>query len=586
MNTHIRRICAAALSVAAAFAPAQSVTSAALGQIDIDTPVVTGVDLSAYATAESVTNYTDSATLSATSALERSIHERLAEYIVLTNTARATVYYGTSVETNLYAGKLALFHFLSQPSGALSIELTLAGGDTVRANAYRIGSTQLSTGVTANSIMPLVYDGTYWRGCDYDTNTDTYDRVRVNTNIRAAAAITRNAICGGTTNGYVQIAPGAVVDTTLPLLYMNRTTTLNAAAQDTQFYLAFPNVDVRYTVAGFASRRHEPLYLLGSLSDDGRYFTVGDPAFSYDPEPPCYPLGVFNNSTDNQFYFRPQPLVRDLADRAFVTNYYALSALGRIYTTTNGYLYVESRDTATNDWTTAWSSYAMQTNFSAVAARQDAVERTVAGAVSAWADFDAKGNANPDADVILMNRAYTAIGSGFFWASSGGHYCLCSEGAVAYFATTNGSLRIFGNSVTNYFGLVAGGSVTVGANASGFEVSGGVATITYPWSGGDHPVVQGAATLAGPWAEMTGGVWVDDADAGIATVSFPATGDSFFYKAVTTVQLGEYFHATVPAYLEGGVKTSAGDLAPVVYDTTITITSDGHTYRIPAELVQ
>lgn len=270
----------------------------------------------------------------------------------------------------------------------------------------------------------------------------------------------------------------------------------------------------------------------------------------------------------------------------FTTNYYALSALGRIYVTTNDYLYVEKRDTTTNAWQSAWSSYAMQTNAAAVAARQTAVERTVARAVSAWADFDAQGHANPDADIITLNRAYTAIGSGFFWASSGGYYCLCSEGTVAYLATTNGSFRIFGNSISNYVGLIAGGTVTVGANAAAFRVLNGVASITYPWSGGDLPTIYGAATLAGPWTEMSSATWITDANAGTATASFPANQTAFFFKATTTRQLSEYFHTTVPAYLEGGVKTSDDDLSPIVYDSKITITSGGHTYRIPAELVQ
>ena len=131
----------------------------------------------------------------------------------------------------------------------------------------------------------------------------------------------------------------------------------------------------------------------------------------------------------------------------------------------------------------------------------------------------------------MLNRAYTAIGAGFFWASSGAYHCLCADGTVAYLAGSSGSFRIFGNSISNYVGLVAGGTVTVGANASGFSVHEGVATITYPYSGGDYPTVYGAETLAGPWAEMSSPVWVADAEAGTATVSFPATASAFFFKA-------------------------------------------------------
>ncbi|MBR1608002.1 MAG: hypothetical protein IJ678_00125 [Kiritimatiellae bacterium] len=573
---------------------ARDATSALAGLNVLDAYVGRVAD-SASEIGPAATNYAAAAAVSAataaTNALEAAMHAGLAEYIALTNTARAATYEGFTSDTNLYNGKLALFLFRSQPSAAVSIILHFPdGSSSAAAKLYRIGTTQYSSDIAAGSVVAAVYVSGTWRCCDYNTNSDTYDRHRVSTYIRAAAAITRNAICGGTTNGYVKIAPGVEIDATMPILYLDRTTTLNAGATETRFFTAFPGINVQYTVAGFAPRVRAPLYLRGELAPDGRTFTVGDPALSYDPEPPCFPLGIYHASADNSFCFLSQPLLRDDADRAYVTNYYSLSSLGRIYATSNGYLYVESRDSVTSSWQTAWSSYAMQTNAAAVAARQDAVERTVRGAVSAWADYDARGNANPDGDVIMLNRAYTAIGSGFFWASSGGHWCLCSEGTVAYLADTGGSFRIFGSSISNYVGLVAGDSVTVGAKASGFAVDGtgsdAVAHITYPWSGGDHPAVQGAATLEGPWTEMTGGVWVDDPAAGTATVSFPATSDAFFYKATTTMQLSEYFHATVPAYLEGGVKTSAGDLSPVVYDSTVEITAGGHTYRIPAELVR
>ena len=83
-----------------------------------------------------------------------------------------------------------------------------------------------------------------------------------------------------------------------------------------------PNVDVRNTVSGFASRRGKPLYLVGTLADDGRTFTIGDPALSYEPELPCIPLGIFNNAADNQLYFLPGPLIAGQAggDASAVTN--------------------------------------------------------------------------------------------------------------------------------------------------------------------------------------------------------------------------------------------------------------------------
>lgn len=274
------------------------------------------------------------------------------------------------------------------------------------------------------------------------------------------------------------------------------------------------------------------------------------------------------------------------ADRAFVSNYYEVSSLGRIYVPTNGHLYVDGRDSTTNDWGSIWSSEALETDFAALRAKQSALERTVEGAVSSWADYDARGNPNPDADIIMFNRAYVAIGAGFWWATSGGHYCLCSDGQVAYAATGGGSFRLFGSSVSNYVGLVSGQTITVGAKANGFMVSDGIATISYPYNGGDLPIIYGAASLSGPWTAMSSAVWIADANSGVATASFPADQTAFFYKATTTVELGEYFHSTLPYYPEGGIKTSADDITPVVYDSKIVISIDGHRYRIPAELLQ
>ena len=272
--------------------------------------------------------------------------------------------------------------------------------------------------------------------------------------------------------------------------------------------------------------------------------------------------------------------------KAYTTNYYALSSTGRVAIDTNGVLAVDVRDTTTNDWSRAWDSAALKAALDANTEQMRRVEQALAHAVAAWADFDASGHPNPDADTIMLNRAYTAIGSGFFWASSGAYHCLCADGAVAYLSGGSGSFRIFGASISNYVGLVAGGVVTVGANATGFSVRDGVATITYPYAGGDYPTIYGAATLAGPWTEMSSPVWVADADAGTATVSFPADQTRFFYRATTTAELGEYFHATLPSYFEGGVKISGSDQSPIRYDSKPIITVDGHTYRIPAELVQ
>lgn len=516
----------------------------------------------------------------------------LPEYIATVETERATVYHGTSRDVALRDGKLVLLYLRTQPSNNFSLNLTLADGSSTGNIPVRFwGTTAAGTQITAGSIIHVVYRAGAWYWSDRDSNSDTYDRIRVNQEVRAAEAIGRNSICGAATNGlgYLKVAPGEVIDPAQPLLYLYKTSTLAAGSRDSNFYSVTGVGTALLSYHGVAGKQRSPLYLLGALSDDGRAFTVGDPAFAYEPEPPCFPLGFFHATTTNSFYFIPGPLM--LPPAVPVTRKIAgvpLSAdipLAGGAIVTNGALRLYD---AAPDGTLSnllWdSSSAADTATVADLARRIAALESGGGAAS-WADYDAQGANNPDPDVVMLNRAYTAIGSGFHWASSGGHYCLCSSGSVAYLADAGGSLRLFGNSISNYVGIVAGGVVTVGARASGFAVEGGVASISYSWSGGAHPTIYGAATLAGPWTEMTSAVWVDDAEAGTATASFPADGNSFFYKATTTAQLGEHLESTLPAYLPGGIMTRANDLDPVIYDATITITSGGHTYRIPAQLV-
>ena len=245
------------------------------------------------------------------------------EYIVSPETARGTAYTGVSRDTALRDGKLILLYMAAQPSAAWTLNLTLADGSTTGAKPVRFwGTTTVTTHYAAGSILPLVYRAGAWYVSDRDTNNDTYDRVRVNTYVRFSAQTTKYAICCGTTNGYRKVAPGVAFDASMPILYANVNATSAAGAQNNNFYSAMPNVDVRNTVSGFASRRGKPLYLVGTLAADGRTFTVGDPALSYEPTPPCIPLGIFNNNADNQLYFLPGSLIAGQTggDASAVTN--------------------------------------------------------------------------------------------------------------------------------------------------------------------------------------------------------------------------------------------------------------------------
>lgn len=268
----------------------------------------------------------DYATVSnlATSAVQPSeLPGLVPEYIVSPETARGTAYTGVSRDTALRDGKMILYYMQTQATAAWTLNLTLADGTTTGAKPVRFwGTTAIGTQYAAGSIIPLVYRGGAWYFSDRDSNNDTYDRNRITSYVRFSAQTTKYAICCGTADGYRKVAPGVVFDASMPILYANVNATSAAGAQNNNLYSSMPNIDVRNTVAGFASRRGKPLYLVGSLADDGRTFTIGDPALSYEPTPPCIPLGIFNNNADNQLYFLPGPLIAGQTggDASAVTN--------------------------------------------------------------------------------------------------------------------------------------------------------------------------------------------------------------------------------------------------------------------------
>lgn len=206
--------------------------------------------------------------------------------------------------------------------------------------------------------------------------------------------------------------------------------------------------------------------------------------------------------------------------------------------------------------------------------------------LTSWGFYAPDGSPNPDsANTLMLNKPTTVMASGFSWATSGAFACLCQSGAVAFLTETNGEIRIGTDVTTNYFGLVQGGAVTVGCRTGGIRVADGVVELDYAYAGGAYPAIWYTAGLAPvAWTECTAPVWVDHGD-GTATASLPATVQRGFFMATSTRDISARFRSNVPAELAGGVYGSIAQ-DPVRYDSTITVTSGGRTYRIPAQLVQ
>lgn len=207
----------------------------------------------------------------------------------------------------------------------------------------------------------------------------------------------------------------------------------------------------------------------------------------------------------------------------------------------------------------------------------------------AWGKCAPDGSSNPDPEFMTyMNAPATMHASGYQWATSGAYSVLAQSGAVAFESGTDGEARWGLDLHTNYVGFVRGGSVIVGARAGAITVTdggttNGIAEIVYPYTSGDFPSLWFAPTLDVPFVVLEGVVWVDNED-GSATVTAAATTPKGFWYATTTITYDVIFDIRPPARLTGGV-IGATNAAPVVYDSTINVTSGGKTYRIPAEEV-
>ena len=137
-------------------------------------------------------------------------------------------------------------------------------------SVYRYGTTTLTTQFSANSTIPLIYDGTAWY-VNGATNTDTYDRVRHSNAITAAAAISASRIIVGTSAGYRMAAAGVAFDIGYPVLWATAAIAANATA--TTAYSSYPSCTLRNNKSGITLTKGSSAYLVGTLA--GSTFTIG-----------------------------------------------------------------------------------------------------------------------------------------------------------------------------------------------------------------------------------------------------------------------------------------------------------------------
>lgn len=116
-----------------------------------------------------------------------------------------------------------------RPGSNVTLALTLADGSTTEAiPCYYGGSVRLGTQYGAGNIVRLtyrenvtIYSTTIAKGwwADANYNTDTYDRIRVGTTLKAKTAIAAGRLAVTDADGCFPLAAGVPFDVTRPVLY-------------------------------------------------------------------------------------------------------------------------------------------------------------------------------------------------------------------------------------------------------------------------------------------------------------------------------------------------------------------------------
>ena len=202
------------------------------------------------------------------------------EVIVGTQTAATGAWTGVASFSSLQDGQQIVYWLPYAGSGNASLNLTLADGSTTGAKpCYYSGASRITTHYAAGNAIHLTYrvnanvNGTSYTGwwADANYNSNTYDRIVLNSSIVAKSAITAGRLIVGDSAGFFNLGASTTFDVNKPILYCG--SSLAASASGTNNYLSYPNVNLRTTLgdSSWAKTRGETCYLAGTLS--GTSFT-------------------------------------------------------------------------------------------------------------------------------------------------------------------------------------------------------------------------------------------------------------------------------------------------------------------------
>lgn len=201
------------------------------------------------------------------------------ELIVGTQTATTAAWTGIAGFNELVDGQQITYWLPVAGSGSATLTLTLKDGTATPAiPCYYGGLTRLTTHYSAGNAIHFTYRENakigsttiakgWWADANYDTNT--YDRIRTGGSLKAKTAITAGRLVVGDANGYFHLAAAVPFDVSLPILYA--ASSLTVAAYGTNFYLSYPSINLRTTLANFTGTTNTTCYVVGTLA--GSTFT-------------------------------------------------------------------------------------------------------------------------------------------------------------------------------------------------------------------------------------------------------------------------------------------------------------------------
>ena len=204
------------------------------------------------------------------------------EFVVGTQTSYTAAWTGNAGFAALHDGQ-QITYWLPVTSGSnVTLNLTLSDGSATGAiPCYFGGTTRLGTQYAAGNVVRLTYRENvvigsvsipkgWWADANY--NTDTYDRIRIGTTLKAKTAIPAGRLAVADEEGCFPLAAGVSFDVTRPVLYC--AAAVSAGTYGSQFYLTYPYCTLRTVDPDFAGTIGTTCYVAGTLA--GTVFTPAE----------------------------------------------------------------------------------------------------------------------------------------------------------------------------------------------------------------------------------------------------------------------------------------------------------------------